>query len=214
MIKLTKSAKPQILITNEQAWTTEYTTLLGANADIPKTLLGRYKHPDIKNQLIVDNGGKCSYCESKVLHISYGDVEHILPKSRRPELIFDWDNLTLACSICNTNKLDYYNPGNDLLNPYIDEPTEHLMTLGASIFPISLSPRGALTHDTLELNRMALVERREEKLKNLKLLIHCWENETDQVKKSTWEDQIKKELEIDKEYILVSKNYVNEKCNF
>lgn len=214
MIRLTKSAKPQILIDNELTWTTEYTTLVGTGATIPRTLLGRYKHPDVKSQLITDNAGKCAYCESKILHISPGDVEHILPKSRRPELIFDWNNLTLVCSVCNTNKLDYYDPVNALLNPYTDEPSEHLITLGASVFPSPLSPRGVLTHDVLKLNRVALIERREEKLKNLKLLIYCWENEVDPGRKTTWEDQIKKELEMDKEYVLVSKNFVMSECNF
>ena len=32
---------------------------------------------------------------------------HKLPKSKFPELVCDWENLTIACPKCNTNKGDY-----------------------------------------------------------------------------------------------------------
>jgi uncharacterized protein (TIGR02646 family) len=58
--------------------------------------------------------GKCAFCESKVAHISYGDVEHFRPKAayRQSEtaklkkpgyfwLAYSWDNLFFTCELCN-----------------------------------------------------------------------------------------------------------------
>jgi uncharacterized protein (TIGR02646 family) len=73
-----------------------------------------YAHPDVKQTLIDAQRGKCAFCESKVTHVDYGDVEHYRPKAavrqvaggplRRPGyywLAYDWNNLFLACSQCN-----------------------------------------------------------------------------------------------------------------
>ena len=59
--------------------------------------------------------GKCFLCESKITHISFGDVEHFRPKggSRQTTdekamkvpgyfwLAYAWQNLFLACQLCN-----------------------------------------------------------------------------------------------------------------
>ena len=39
---------------------------------------------------IDETHGKCAYCESKIKHIDYGDIEHILPKNKnaRPDLCY------------------------------------------------------------------------------------------------------------------------------
>ncbi len=58
--------------------------------------------------------GKCAYCESKVRHISSGDVEHYRPK-RKPEeapdnhpgyywLAYDISNLLPSCESCNRSR--------------------------------------------------------------------------------------------------------------
>lgn len=73
-----------------------------------------YKHPDVKQQLISVQHGKCAFCESKILHVTYGDVEHFRPKAAvrqdpsddlsRPGyywLAYDWHNLFLSCGQCN-----------------------------------------------------------------------------------------------------------------
>ena len=57
---------------------------------------------------------KCCFCESKVTHISYGDVKHYRPKAgyrQDPEeplgrpgyywLAYEWSNLMFCCQICN-----------------------------------------------------------------------------------------------------------------
>lgn len=76
---------------------------------------GIYGSKSVKNALIKAQHGKCFLCESKITHISYGDVEHFRPKggSRQTAdqkemkvpgyywLAYDWKNLFLACQLCN-----------------------------------------------------------------------------------------------------------------
>ncbi|RCJ30529.1 hypothetical protein A6769_33265 [Nostoc punctiforme NIES-2108] len=110
MRRLVKQKCPEILEQNHKAWTTEYLNIISSNGKPTKTQSGRYRHPQIKQTILLETHGKCVYCESKVTHIYPGDIEHIKPKSLYPTEIFSWLNLTLACSICNTNKAAYPNP--------------------------------------------------------------------------------------------------------
>ncbi|MDR2756137.1 MAG: HNH endonuclease [Planctomycetaceae bacterium] len=47
-------------------------------------------------------GRYCSYCEAR-LPLSLA-IEHIMPKSKHPELELVWENFLLACHICNSIK--------------------------------------------------------------------------------------------------------------
>lgn len=71
-----------------------------------------YGHDTVKEALKLAQHGKCAFCESPITHVQYGDVEHFRPKKGflrggrlvRPGyywLAYDWDNLLLACQICN-----------------------------------------------------------------------------------------------------------------
>jgi len=71
-----------------------------------------YGDPTVKNALSTAQHGKCAFCEAKITHVQYGDVEHLRPKAGfrrggslvRPGyywLAYDWNNLLLACQICN-----------------------------------------------------------------------------------------------------------------
>ena len=73
-----------------------------------------YAHPQIKQALIKLQSNKCCFCESKVIQVDDGDVEHFRPKAaykqkksdklQRPGyfwLAYDWNNLFLACTKCN-----------------------------------------------------------------------------------------------------------------
>ncbi|NQU72974.1 MAG: hypothetical protein HQ514_20670 [Rhodospirillales bacterium] len=75
---------------------------------------GIYGAKSVKNKLISLQHGKCCFCESKIRHVSHGDVEHFRPKKGyrqesgdelgRPGyywLAYDWSNLFLACQMCN-----------------------------------------------------------------------------------------------------------------
>jgi uncharacterized protein (TIGR02646 family) len=73
---------------------------------------GIYGAEDVKAALIRMQHGKCCFCESKIRHISWGDVEHFRPKAavligeelHYPGyywLAYEWTNLLFCCEICN-----------------------------------------------------------------------------------------------------------------
>lgn len=85
-----------------------------------------YAHDKIKSALIDIQSNKCCFCESKVIQIDDGDVEHFRPKKaykqnrgdsyQRPGyywLAYDWDNLFLSCSKCNQRNKKNLFPLND-----------------------------------------------------------------------------------------------------
>ncbi|PTR04316.1 HNH endonuclease [Paraburkholderia sp. GV068] len=123
---------------------------------------GNYKHPKNKQALNDSSFGKCMYCEGKVTHVDYGDVEHIKPKAEGlfPELEFVWDNLGFACAVCNITKSSKHFPDAPILNPYEDDPENHLYAFGALLFTKNGSERGEMTIREVGLNRPTLVEQR------------------------------------------------------
>ena len=91
-----------------------------------------YAHPLIKTALKTLQYSKCCFCEAKITHIAYGDVEHFRPKAAYKRTItdtyqypgyywlaYDWENLFFSCQICNQRF-----KGN--LFPLLDEQTRIL----------------------------------------------------------------------------------------
>lgn len=211
MIKLRKLEEPEILTINKEAWTAHYIALVASGQAVPNSLKNNYRHADIKHQIKRETFGKCAYCESKITHVCPGDIEHILPKSERPELIFNWDNLTLACETCNrTGKRTYYNPHLPLLNPYTDDLGCHLKAYGPMIF--YNDNRGEVTRRVLKLNRMELIERRTERLNSLENLIDKWNREEDPVVKELLENELLEEARHDKEYSFIIQEHLRNMC--
>ena len=214
MIKLSKGPKPQILIDNAAQWTNEYVNCLSSNQNPSDTIAYRYRHPNIKVALEKETSKKCAYCESKIKHIAFEDIEHILPKKKgaRPDLYVEWTNLTLACEVCNrTNKKDYYDPKLPLVNPYVDDPDKYFIILGAIISSKDNNERGFISESTLDLNRPELVERRNERLKTINTLLYVWAKESNPTIKGTLEKQIRMEYAPEKEYSAFVKEFVRVK---
>ena len=163
-------------------------------------LHARTKHDSIKESLVRETSGKCAYCESKIRHISYGDTEHIVPKSYDLDRALDYDNLTLACTICNTQKNDYYNPALPILDPYIDDPAHHLIATGPLIFRRPGSVRGRISVSVLKLNRTDLVDRRKDRLEALVPLIEQFALERDPEMKEAIARELRVEAAEDKEF--------------
>ena len=164
MIRLTKDAEPQILLDNARAWTNELVAAIQNGDDVSSLRAKRYGHRDIKSALIKETNEKCAYCESKPLHVDYGDVEHIVPKSVDPLVTYQWDNLTIACSVCNTNKSNTQG----LIDPYNDDPSAMIEFHGPWVSHLPGADIGRLTILILKLNRTPLMERRSEKIKALR----------------------------------------------
>lgn len=179
MIKLTKGDKPKILIENETIWRTEYI--------FSNNKARRYAHDEIKEALRKETHDKCAYCEGKVKGTAYGHVEHIIPKSYNSDLVVDWNNLTLACEVCNVEKRDKYDPDVPMINPYIDDPRNYFFFSGETIFALNGNNRAQLTIDTIKLNRTSLLESRLDLLKDLAKLEKIWERETDEKSKQALE---------------------------
>lgn len=170
MIKLTKIKKPEILFKNAEKWTEDVLSKLQNGEKPSSTDNSRYRHHEIKSALISETNGKCAYCESKLLHIHHGDIEHIIPKSLEPKRRYEWENLTLACEICNQNKSNRDPQTTLIIDPYITEPANHLSFSGSLIFPLG-TVNGVNTTEILGLNRPNLIERRQEKLKRVLSII-------------------------------------------
>lgn len=50
--------------------------------------------------------GLCAYCEESCR----GEIEHFRPKSRFPQLVYDWSNWVFACHDCNHAKSERWPP--------------------------------------------------------------------------------------------------------
>lgn len=76
-------------------------------------------HRSIENYVRLRDGGLCVYCQS------HGQVlDHVLPRCRGGKGLRS--NLVLACSSCNTKKLDRLDP------EFIVKALEHLRSVGES----------------------------------------------------------------------------------
>lgn len=75
---------------------------------------GLYGAQEVKQALSRAQHDKCCFCESKISHVAFGDVEHFRPKAacrassdapeRKPGyywLAYAWSNLYFACEQCN-----------------------------------------------------------------------------------------------------------------
>lgn len=168
MIRLNKLEQPDVLKKNAGSWTQTLLEKIASGVTPTDTDRNRYRHPDIKKTLVDETHGKCAYCESKLLHIAYGDIEHIIPKSTKNEATFDWENLTLACDICNTNKSDKFENGVGFIDPYQKDPEAHFYFLGPVIYAKPGDSDARLTEEILKLNRVELIVKRAERMRYLR----------------------------------------------
>lgn len=113
---------------------------------------GIYGHSDVKSSLIKIQNHKCCFCESKVTHVSDGDVEHFRPKAAwsrenvdgtesrvKPGyyfLAYNWENLLLSCQMCNQRIKGNKFP---LINEAVRSSVTHNYNLGAER-PIFINP--------------------------------------------------------------------------
>ncbi|MED2869539.1 HNH endonuclease [Bacillus thuringiensis] len=174
---------------------------------MPDSIKSKYNISAVKELLVKETFGKCAYCESKIMHIAFGDIEHILPKIHRPDLVFEWDNFTLACEQCNRKrKKDYYSISEPLINPYSENPLEFFVAAGPMIMPKLGSHRGYITQQLLELNREELHEKRKEKIEDIQPLLDSWV-QADGKHKDVLERALLKYIDPSKEFSFIIKGY-------
>ncbi|WP_216913538.1 HNH endonuclease [Nocardia noduli] len=171
MRKLTKGEKPPILDAKEVEWTQEY---LDAKAAKQKNMPSRWRHSEIKSAVAAETADRCAYCDDNPKSVYPGDVEHLLPKSQFPHLVLKWSNLTFACWQCNNKKREYYSATLPLIDPYVDDPDEHLLFFGDLVLPRPGSERGIVTIHHLGLARKPLVEERRNRIEHIVGLVQAW----------------------------------------
>ena len=136
-----------------------------------------YGHHTVKRVLNRIQNTKCCYCERPVFKY-YRDVEHFRPKSNYYWIAYDWENLFLACPVCNRQykraQFPLENPDmraeshhDDinreeplLINPAEENPEEFLTFRKEIIFSVNGNRRGAKTIEVLGLDKDAEEERR------------------------------------------------------
>ncbi|MBO9563360.1 MAG: hypothetical protein J7621_11325 [Niastella sp.] len=159
-----------------------------------------YGHGEVKRALAETQNGKCCFCESKIQHISPGDVEHFRPKSgwiqndeklNKPGyywLAYEWDNLLLSCQLCNQrHKKNFFpllhgspralshndNAGNEqplFVHP-ANEEVETFITFSEEIpKAVDSNERGKETISKLGLDREQLNEQRRTTLNRIRTI--------------------------------------------
>lgn len=127
----------------------------------------------LKKYLLNVFNGKCAYCESKIEHISSGDMEHFRPKKKVTGdkkhkgyywLAYNLRNLFPSCEKCNRaggkmnqfpveRHIRVYSPTQELteevallLNPYDDHPENHIKFVMPTDFDNESLIVGTITH--------------------------------------------------------------------
>lgn len=103
-----------------------------------------YGAKSVKNALTKAQNEKCCFCEAKVTHVAYGDVEHFRPKGGyrqdpddplgRPGYYwraYAWENLFFSCQLCNQrykkNLFPLRNPGQRARSHHDDSSAEEAL---------------------------------------------------------------------------------------
>jgi 5-methylcytosine-specific restriction endonuclease McrA len=206
MIKIEKGEVPASLAANAVAWRDAVLAHHADGTHVPDALATNYNQADVKTALESECHKKCMYCESKIAHVTFAHIEHYKPKKRDrfPELTFEWTNLGLVCPRCNLAKLDKFDVAVPYINPYVDDPNAYFRAEGAFVRPVPGNARAELTELEIELNRVDLVERRQDRLKDLRRLVSCYNREVQPVLKAALLQQIKDEVKNKTEYSFVA----------
>ncbi|GBQ46048.1 HNH endonuclease [Komagataeibacter europaeus] len=195
MIELQKGPEPEVLSKNAATWTSVVLEKIAKGEDPTATEKSHYRHHEIKDALKSETFKKCAYCESIFLHTGFGHVEHITPKSSKPELSFKWENLTLACEVCNINK-----GKKEVIDPYETNPDDHFTFEGPVIIPKPGSDLAFMSETTLKLNRSELIEYRKNRKNDLYYLVEALRKSTSEEKREAIAKIISEKISKNAEY--------------
>lgn len=104
----------------------------------------------------------CAYSAFYIRPAEIHTIDHFLPKSKRLDLAFEWNNFRFCCSLVNSKKKD----ATDILDPFQIQPLWFALNFwDFSIYPsdelpIPLKIQVQHTIDTLGLNRNPFKNRR------------------------------------------------------
>ena len=187
MLKLSKGPAPEWLVTHGPLKTEEYLAAEPDHRPAP------WNPPALKSALAEECHHKCMYCEAIPADTSYLAVEHIQPKSRFPDLVLEWSNLGWSCTRCNTNKGDFWpeDASLRLIDPFVDDPSEHIAHAGPMVIAANDSMRGASTIRKCDLNRKDLMYSKFCRIQDLDRALLMWSSaSSNEIREALAEDVI------------------------
>jgi uncharacterized protein (TIGR02646 family) len=118
MIKLIREGKPDFLSDEK---------VLELTSSFKSTKSSVWNNDNIKIPLLKSSYGKCAYCECPLTSESnYMEVEHFEDKKHNKDKVVIWENLLPSCKKCNGSKGTHNVILEPIINPYVDEPKDHL----------------------------------------------------------------------------------------
>jgi len=155
VIKLELPTKPVKLTTEKK----DKLTLEFINSG-KKKVVWKYKY--IYDAVTDSSFTKCCFSEIKLnTKSTYVEIEHFYPKDIYPNEVVEWGNLLPSCKKCNTTKGKTDTKITEIINPYVDNPKEHLFFEYFRLFPKNGSLKGKNTIKYTALNnRIHFVEPR------------------------------------------------------
>lgn len=66
-----------------------------------------YNLPGVRQRLRIAQRGRCAYCGSGPVEAAHYDIEHFRPRTRYWWLTWTWENLWLACKVCQSKSNDF-----------------------------------------------------------------------------------------------------------
>ena len=175
MKNVSRQPKPIDLIDNAELWTAELMDAVevyrNTGKSVPPNLQERYRKTSIKDALKhmysdQEDNNFCCYCENEIDIVDYPHIEHRKPKAPDffPESTYEWENLHLACTKCNTKKSNQWNNDSQILDAVNDVPvSQHLIYRNEvnGVYRFGLTDRGNTTIDHTDLNRKKLLKARQ-----------------------------------------------------
>lgn len=146
MIKLDLPKKPLKLTLEKQ------TELTKEFVDSGKTkVVWKYKY--IYDPVRESSFNKCCFSEIKLnTKSTYLEIEHFYPKDIYEKQVVEWGNLLPSSKKCNTTKGKTDTKITELINPYVDDPKEHLYFEYFRLYPKGGSLKGENTIKYTALN--------------------------------------------------------------
>lgn len=186
MRNVTRTSKPNSLVRNGTKWSNklllEIQRCQNLGITVKEAFYDKYNKQDVKDALNNMYNNYCCYCESQVGIVDYPHIEHRKPKRAKngvpivvyPHLTYEWDNLHLSCTICNTtkgNKYDEINPILDSVNDSVIEQHFQYDEGAEGIIWFPLTARASTTEQHTGLNRDAIVRARLAIFRNITIAI-------------------------------------------
>lgn len=104
----------------------------------------------IRQPLLQASHNKCAYCETEFIAGQPMEIDHFNPKQVAPDKAMDWENFLPSCRRCNGTKSAHNVLVEPIINPFINDPREHLsLKFGRLKY---ITPLGSTTIDVLDLN--------------------------------------------------------------